>query len=315
MVVRVRAPLRISFAGGGTDVAPFPQTEGGAVLSATIDRFVHGTLRPRPDDRVVVTSPGDLDFASAAMKRLGLGGYHVDLRCAVPPGSGLGSSSATTVALVGAVREYFGLAWSAGDVARLAFQIERDDLGIAGGTQDHYAAAFGGFNFIEFGSDVVVHPLSVPPSVVDRLAAGLLLCFTGVTRESARIIRDQTARVRGRQDRTLAGLRAQKSLAVRMRTALLDGDLDCFGELLGAAWAQKKKFSPLITTPRIDEIYDLALRAGARGGKVTGAGGGGHLLFYCDPAGREKVRAALTRFGATVTGIGFDRAGLTTWQA
>ncbi|HEY3607501.1 MAG TPA: hypothetical protein VGL06_08370, partial [Pseudonocardiaceae bacterium] len=129
------------------------------------------------------------------------------------------------------------------------------------------------------------------------------------------IIRDQTARVTGRQDRTLAGLRAQKSLAVQMRTALLRGNLDCFGELLGEAWTQKKKFSPLITTPHIDEIYDLALRNGARGGKVTGAGGGGHLLFYCDPGRREQVRAALTGFGATVAEIGFDRAGLTTWQA
>ncbi|HEY3607594.1 MAG TPA: hypothetical protein VGL06_08845, partial [Pseudonocardiaceae bacterium] len=194
----MRTPLRISFAGGGTDVAPFPELEGGAVLSATIDRFVYGTLRPRTDDRVVVASCGGPDFASAAVRRLGRGGYHVDLRCAVPPGSGLGSSSATTVALVGAVREHFGLAWSAQDVARLAYRIEREDLGIAGGSQDHYATAFGGFNFIEFGHDVVVRPLSVPPSVVDRLAAGLLLCFTGVTRDSALIIRDQTARVTGR---------------------------------------------------------------------------------------------------------------------
>jgi D-glycero-alpha-D-manno-heptose-7-phosphate kinase len=219
------------------------------------------------------------------------------------------------VALVGLVCRYFGLSPSRHDVAASAHRIERVDLGVAGGLQDHYAATFGGFNLIEFGARVVVRPLPVTEAVTRRLAAGLLLCFTGVTRESSGIIADQTARVRGADERVLAGLRAQKALATELGAALLRGDLDLFGDLLGEAWQQKKRLSPLITTPRIDEAYDLALRNGARGGKITGAGGGGHLLLYCDPPVRDRVARALTRFGATVAGVRFHPAGLTTWPA
>ncbi len=264
MVVRSRAPLRLSFAGGGTDVAPFPETEGGAVLSATIDRYAYGSLTPRADQRISVHSldlgmsldfdaraepsfDGRLDLVKAAVRRLGgdSSGFDLLLRSSAPPGSGLGSSSTMLVALVGLLREHHRLPLTDYEVAELAYQAERVDLRIRGGHQDHYAATFGGFNFIEFGERVIVNPLRVKDSVVDELQLNLLLCWTGTTRQSARIIEDQTARLAGGELETLAGLRAQKELAVSMKSALLRGELSEFGSLLGEAWKQKKRMSPL----------------------------------------------------------------------
>jgi len=338
VLVRAKAPLRVSFAGGGTDVSPFPETEGGVVLSATIDRYAYGSLRTRADGTISIESvdfglsldfpaegmvdgtvfDGRLDLVKAAIRRLSMddtGGYDLLLRSTAPPGSGLGSSSTIMVALVGLLREYYSLPLSEYEIAHLAWEIERRDLGIRGGLQDHYAATFGGFNFIEFGDRVIVNPLRVRDSTVNELELNLLLCYTGVTRESAHIIRDQTARVQTHDARTLEGLRAQKDLAVGMKAALLRGELDAFGELLGQAWAEKKKMSPLITTDLIDEAYDLALQCGATGGKVTGAGGGGYILFYCDFTRKHRVAEALEKLGASVTEFSFERRGLATWRA
>lgn len=337
MLVRAKAPLRVSFAGGGTDVSPFPETEGGVVLSATIDRYAYGSLRTRDDGTISIESvdfglsldfpaegmadgtvfDGRLDLVKAAIRRLSMddtGGYDLLLRSTAPPGSGLGSSSTTMVALVGLLREYYSLPLSEYELAHLAWEIERHDLGISGGLQDHYAATFGGFNFIEFGDRVIVNPLRVRDSTVNELELNLLLCYTGITRESAHIITDQTSRVQTHDPRTLSGLRAQKDLAVAMKAALLRGELDEFGELLGQAWLEKKKLSPLISTDLIDEAYELAMQCGATGGKVTGAGGGGYILFYCDFTRKHRVAAALEKLGASVTEFSFERRGLATWR-
>jgi D-glycero-alpha-D-manno-heptose-7-phosphate kinase len=335
VVVRAKAPLRLSFAGGGTDVSPFPETEGGVVLSTTINQFAYGSLNPRGDNQVSIESvdfglsldfpvtedpvlDGKLDLVKAAIKRLrrdDLGGYDLVLRSASPPGSGLGSSSTMMVALVGLLLEFCKLPLDQYEIAHLAYQIERQDLGIPGGLQDHYAATFGGFNFIEFGERVVVNPLRVRDETVNELELSLLLCFTGVTRESAHIISDQTSRVTGGQAGTIEGLRAQKELAVAMKGALLRGKLGEFGDLLGEAWRQKKRLSPMIATPRIDEAYDVALRNGAVSGKVTGAGGGGYILFYCDFEKKHRVAEALERIGVTPKEFSFESRGLTTWRA
>jgi D-glycero-alpha-D-manno-heptose-7-phosphate kinase len=335
MVVRAKAPLRLSFAGGGTDVTPFPETEGGAVLSATIDRFAYGSLCPRPDDQVSIESvdfglsldfpvtedpvlDGKLDLVKAAIRRLrreDFGGYDLVLRSNTPPGSGLGSSSTMMVALVGMLHEFYGLPLDQYEIADLAHAIEREDLNIRGGLQDHYAATFGGFNFIEFGDRVIVNPLRVRGQIVNELEFNLLLCFTGVTRESAHIIADQTHRVQTAEPGTLAGLRAQKQLAVAMKSALLRGKLGEFGDLLGEAWREKQRLSPMIATPRIQEAFEIALRSGAISGKVTGAGGGGYILFYCDFRKKHRVADALTRFGVTATEFSFEPRGLTTWRA
>jgi D-glycero-alpha-D-manno-heptose-7-phosphate kinase len=261
---------------------------------------------------------GRLDLVKAAIRRLGeqeTAGYDLVLRSNAPPGSGLGSSSAMMVALVALLQEHYQLPLTEYETAHLAYVIERSDLGIQGGLQDHYAATFGGFNFIEFGDRVVVNPLRVRDSIVNELEMNLMLCFTGVTRESANIIVDQTARVESKEGDTLDGLRAQKELAVAMKDALLRGELDRFGSLLGEAWQQKKKMSPLISTPRIEEAYQLAIDGGALGGKLTGAGGGGYLLLYCDFAQRHRVAEKLTAFGATVADLAFASNGVTTWRA
>ena len=333
--VRAKAPLRISFAGGGTDVSPFPESEGGAVLSATIDHFAYGSLSPRPDNQISIESvdfgmsldfpvtedpvlDGKLDLVKAAIKRLrqeAPGGYDLVLRSSAPPGSGLGSSSTMMVALVGLLHRFYGLPLDQYEIADLAYAIERHDLAIRGGYQDHYAATFGGFNFIEFGERVVVNPLRIRDSTVNELELNLLLCFTGVTRESAHIIADQTYRVESAQAGTLAGLRAQKELAVAMKSALLRGKLSEFAELLGEAWREKQRLSPLIATPRIQEVYDLAVRNGAISGKVTGAGGGGYILFYCDFKKKHRVAEALERIGVSTIGFSFEPRGLTTWRA
>jgi D-glycero-alpha-D-manno-heptose-7-phosphate kinase len=333
--VRAKAPLRLSFAGGGTDVSPFPETEGGVVLSATIDRFAYGSLSPRPDNQVSIESvdfglsldfpvtedpvlDGKLDLVKAAIRRLrreDLGGYSLVLRSNSPPGSGLGSSSTMMVALVGMLHEFYRLPLDQYEIADLAHAIEREDLSIRGGLQDHYAAAFGGFNFIEFGERVIVNPLRVRDSTINELEFSLLLCFTGITRQSAHIISDQTDRVKAAESDTLAGLRAQKRLAVEMKSALLRGKLGDFGELLGEAWREKQRLSPMIATPRIQEAFEIALSNGAISGKVTGAGGGGYILFFCDFNKKHRVADALEQFGATPTEFSFEPRGLTTWRA
>jgi D-glycero-alpha-D-manno-heptose-7-phosphate kinase len=317
-------------------VPPFPAREGGCVLSATIDRYAHGSLIPRTDRMVTIESvdfktttemsldneilvDGSMDLIKAAVRRfgrVGSDGYDLVLRSNAPPGSGLGSSSTMMVALTGLLARHYGEFTSSYETAQLAWEIERKDLGIAGGMQDQYAATFGGFNFIEFAADrVIVNPLRIRDETVLELEFSLLLCFTGITRDSARVIEDQTRRAASGARETLAGLRAQKDLALEMKAALLTGQLNDFGALLGEAWTQKKRMSPFISNERIDELYELALSKGALGGKITGAGGGGYILLFCDGAKKHRVVEALEFAGAEVTEVAFENRGLMTWLA
>jgi len=333
--ISAKAPLRVSFAGGGSDVPPFPATEGGAVLSATIDRYAFGSLSPRDDSQICIESvdfglsldfgikepvvfDGKLDLAKAAIRGLGDSaeqGYDLFLHSNAPPGSGLGSSSTMTVAMVGLLVERAGLRLTDYDLAHLAYKIEREDLGIKGGLQDHYAAVFGGFNYLEFyGDHVVVNPLRVKQDTINELEHNLLLCYTGVTRESRQIIGDQTSRLIAREADTVDAIRMQKQLAGHMKRALLRNELTKFGELLGDAWEHKKRMSPKITTPLIEEAYSVARREGAIGGKITGAGGGGYLLLYCDFRRKHRVAEALIGLGSTVTEFTFEPRGLMTWR-
>jgi D-glycero-alpha-D-manno-heptose-7-phosphate kinase len=196
----------------------------------------------------------------------------------------------------------------------LAFKLEREDLGIKGGLQDQYAATFGGFNYIEMnGERVLVNPLRISDEVVNELEHNMLLCYTGRTRRSDHIIEDQTERYVDRDDQALEGLRMQKQLAVAMKDALLRRRLNDFGELLGTAWEFKKKMSARISTDFIDEAYAAALSEGALGGKVTGAGGGGYMLFFCPFHLKHRVAERLTKMGGQVTEFEFAPRGLTTW--
>ena len=334
MLFRAKAPVRVSFAGGGTDVPPFPAQEGGLVLSATINKYAYGTLRPRADRQIRITSAdlrmtleyqaddpmhfdGNLDLVKAAIRNLGgrEDGYDLFLRSSAPPGSGLGSSSTLTVALIGLLKAYHRLPVTDYEIADLAYRVERHDLGIKGGLQDQYAATFGGFNFIEFADEhVIVNPLRIGSDTINELEHNMLLCFTGKTRVSDRIIDDQTERYRGGDAKTLEGLRMQKELAVEMKKALLQNRVSEFGSLLGHAWEYKRRMSDHISTPFIDEAYEEACRHGALGGKVTGAGGGGYMLFYCEFERRHEVAEALTRMGVTVGELAFEPHGLATWS-
>jgi len=335
-LLRARAPLRVSFAGGGTDVPPYPEEKGGLVLSATINQYAYGTLSTREDRQIGIQSldldavasfaldeaepDGDrLDLIKGAIRKLAADsehGFDLFLHSAAPPGSGLGSSSAVVVTLVGLLADHMRMSLTPYEKAHLAYTVERVDLGLKGGTQDQYAAVFGGFNFIEFrgGDEVIVNPLRIPWDTVQELEYNLLLCFTGRTRVGDHIIDDQMDRYRSQSTSTVDGMEMQKELAVEMKNALLRDNLTGFGELLGRAWDYKKQMSPKISNSQIDELYEEAIKHGAIGGKVTGAGGGGYLLLYCRYDAKHKVRAALDALGAEAVDFQFDNVGLVTWS-
>jgi len=335
MLIRSKAPLRIGFAGGGTDVPPYPEKEGGCVLNATINRYAYGTLRPRTDSQITIESldfgiteaydmkedmpyDGKLDLVKAAIKKF-IGydshGFDLFLHSDAPPGTGLGSSSTVMVALVGLMKEYRRLPMTDYEIAQTAYIIERKDLGIKGGLQDQYAATFGGFNFIEFlGDRTIVNPLRLGQDVINELEHNFLLCYTGKTRMSAKIIDDQIGRYeRGEKD-TLAGMGKLKEIAVEMKNALLQRQFDEFGSLLHKAWEAKKLNSTKITNPEIEEMYATAREAGAVGGKISGAGGGGFLLLYCQYDKKHAVAERLTKMGGTISEFSFCPYGLQTWR-
>jgi D-glycero-alpha-D-manno-heptose-7-phosphate kinase len=334
-LIRAKAPLRVSFAGGGTDVPPFPQDEGGCVLSATINRYAWGTLRVRADEKVCINSldlglslsysshrdlvyDGQIDLAKAAILRLAgspPSGLDLFLHTDAPPGSGLGSSSAIIVTLVGLLKELRTLPLTDYEVAELAYEIERVDLGIQGGLQDQYAAAFGGFNFIEFLADrVIVNSLKISPTILNELEYNLILCDTRKVRLSSSIIEDQVARYRGRDADTLGALVEIKRLTIEMKNALLRGRLETFGELLHEEWEQKKRMSSRISTPELDELYELARTEGAIGGKITGAGGGGFMLLYCPFEKKHRIGNVLREHGCDIHHLAFEPLGLQTWR-
>jgi D-glycero-alpha-D-manno-heptose-7-phosphate kinase len=336
MIIRSKAPLRISFAGGGTDVEPYLSERGGAVLSTTIDKYAYGSLRFRSDRQITVTSldydvvarykldepliyDGNLDLVKAVIRRLNREdseqGLDLFLHTDAPPGSGLGSSSAVVVALIGLFKHWLHLPLTNYEIADLAYQIERVDLGIKGGKQDQYAATFGGFNFIEFYRDAtIVNPLRVPPDVLNELHYNLLLCYTGKTRLSARIIDTQVQGYVQRQEDVVRAMDELKRIAIDLKNALLQGRLNDFGALLHEGWMNKKKMAAQISDPSIDELYEAARKHGALGGKMSGAGGGGYMFFYCAFDRKHMVAAQLERMGAQVVDFGFDFAGLQTWE-
>lgn len=329
---RARAPLRLSFCGGGTDVSPYPEEHGGCVLSATINHYAYASLRPRRDSRLTLASldydvvakyehakrvkfDGQLDLLKAAVKALKVKrGADLWTHSDAPPGSGLGASSTLMVALIAVLREWLKLDLSPYDVAELAYRVERQDLQLAGGRQDQYAAAFGGFNYIEFDAKgTVVTPLRLRRDTLEELEYRLLLCYMGQTRQSARIIERQTKGYTSGRSGTVEGLHALKAQTAEMKRALLLGHVDGFGELLHEAWVHKKKLAEGITTPHVDRMYEVARREGALGGKMTGAGGGGYFLFLTRFDRRHRVAAALEKLGGQVVPFQFESRGVRSW--
>ena len=333
MIIRSKAPLRISFGGGGTDVPPYPEEKGGAVLSSTIDKYAYCTLVTRNDKAISVKSmdynvaakfnvngelkyDGQLDLVKATIRKLDVhDGFDLFLHSDSPPGTGLGTSSALVVAIVGAFKQWLKLPLTGYDIAELAYHIERDEAGIKGGRQDQYAATFGGFNFIEFlGKTTVVNPLKINQNTLNELEYRLMLCYTGGSRLSAGILDDQTRAYIDGNDEVVRALQETKELAFSMKNALLLGKLNEFGSLMHQAWFCKKRFSSKITHQQIDELYELARQNGAIGGKLLGAGGGGYLLFLCEFDKWHHVAEKLEKAGGRIVNFTFDLLGMQSWE-
>jgi len=304
------------------------------VLSATINQYAYASLRPRRDSRLTLASldydvvarydhprriklDGNLDLIKAVVRAFKVRrGADLWVHSDAPPGSGLGSSSTLVVALIGVMSEWLRRPMPDYDVAELAYRIERVDLGLAGGRQDQYASAFGGFNFIEFNADgTVVNPLRIRTDVLNELEYRLLLCYMGQTRQSAKIIERQTAAYRAGQASVVEALRRLKGETLEMKKALLLGKVDALGELLHEAWESKKKLDEGISNSHVDRLYRLARREGAIGGKMPGAGGGGYFLLLTRFDRKHRVAAVLEKHGGQVVPFQFERRGLVTWAS
>lgn len=333
MIIRGRAPLRVSFGGGGTDIEPFCVEQGGAIIGSTINKYAYCSILPKEDDEIVVHSldfdmtvkynakenyvyDGKLDLVKAALNALDINqGCEVYLQCDAPPGSGLGTSSTVMVALLIAMAKWKGIVLDAYEMADLAYHVEREVLGIAGGYQDQYAATFGGFNFIEFHgrNNVVVNPLRIKKEIIHELQYNLLLCYTGNIHVSANIIQDQVNNFKNREVDVIAAMTEVKALAYAMKDELLKGNLHSFGKLLDYGWKSKKRMSSRISNPQIDELYEEAIKAGALGGKLLGAGGGGYLLMYCPYNVKHKVAKRMEEVGGQLADWNFELRGAQAW--
>jgi D-glycero-alpha-D-manno-heptose-7-phosphate kinase len=339
-VVRARAPLRLGLAGGGTDVAPYCDMHGGAVLNAAISWYAYATISPAPKGKVIfravdldqeVELDADADMPLDGPLALHRGVWRRIVRefnaniplsitlttsADVPAGSGLGSSSTVVVAMIEAFKEFMGLPLGEYEVARLAVDIERRELGLKGGLQDQYAATFGGVNFMEFndGGRVLVNPLRVRPAILAEFEASLVLYFTGVSRESAAIIEDQSSLMKANREDSIEAMHDLKRDAFAMKESLLRGEIRGVAEVLGRSWEAKKRTSGRISNAMIDRVHALALAEGADAGKVSGAGGGGFMMFVVDPVRRSRIVRVLGKEGGQVMTCHFTKSGVSGWR-
>jgi D-glycero-alpha-D-manno-heptose-7-phosphate kinase len=340
MIIRSKAPLRLGLAGGGTDVSPYSELFGGAVLNATIDQYAYCTIEETNNGSILFQA-NDLEqkVKYKSMPNLPVDG-HLDLHkgvynrivsqfrirkplsfklvtsCDVPPGSGLGTSSTMVVAILKAFTEWLNLPLGDYDMARLAYEIERVDLGLSGGKQDQYAATFGGFNFIEFHDNdrVIVNPLRIKRWIIDELEVSMVLFYTGDSRSSDKIIREQQKNTTEGKKIHIEATHNIKKNSYVMKDLLLKGDILQFCKALGKDWENKKNMASSITTKNIDKIYDAAIKAGAYGGKVSGAGGGGFMIFTVDPVKKLNLINALNQFNGRVLNFHFSDSGCQSWK-
>lgn len=338
MIYRSKAPLRIGLAGGGTDVSPYSDLYGGAVLNATISLYAHAAIEPLEEKKIILSAVdrheqqefvwtkelsvnGGLDLLKGVINRiqkdysLPQQGFRLTTYVDAPAGSGLGTSSTLVVAVLGAFAEMLRLPFGEYDLAHYAFKIERNDLQIAGGRQDQYAATFGGVNYMEFfaGDKVVVNPLRIKQQYLFELENNLLLYYTANHRDSGKIIEQQALNVLNKRESAIEAMHQLKQQALMLKEALLKGKLDEFGEILDFGFRQKRKMADGISNPLLEEIYEAAKAAGATGGKISGAGGGGFMIFYCPGNTKYKVMNALEKFGGWSRQYQFVQHGLETW--
>lgn len=338
MIIRAKAPLRIGLAGGGTDVSPYCDIYGGSILNACINMYAYATIEPRDDGKIEFRCEDRKEFAIFdSVEKFEIDGkfdllkgvynrlvkdyikkplsFTLTTYVDAPAGSGLGSSSTLVVAIVKAFQEWQNLPLGEYDLAKLAWSIEREDLKMAGGRQDQYAAAFGGFNFMEFSSNekVLVNPLRIRKEYVNELEFNVLLYYTGTSRLSAKIIESQVKNTKKKDEKAIDAMHKLKQQSLDMKEALLTGNLSKMGELLNTGWENKKKMSSSISNPVIDNIYETAIKAGASGGKISGAGGGGFFMFCCPNNSRYRVIEELTKLGGEFRRFRFTNIGAESW--
>lgn len=338
MIYRSKAPLRIGLAGGGTDVSPYCDIYGGAILNASVSLYAYATIIEIDDEKILIEAldrdeaetynlnsvlpiNGKLDILKGVINRIQKDygylkrGFRLSTSVDAPAGSGLGTSSTLVVAIIGAFTEMLKLPLGDYDIAHYAFEIERNDLGLSGGRQDQYAAMFGGVNFMEFYKDdkVIVNPLRIRPQYMHELENNLLLYFTDTSRESAKIIDEQVSNVNKKNEKSIEAMHQLKEQAKMMKEALLKGKLNEFGEILDYGFKHKKEMAQNISNSRIEDIYSAAKLAGATGGKISGAGGGGFMIFYCPANSKFNVVKSLKKFGGEIKNYSFIKYGLTTW--
>lgn len=338
MIYHSRAPLRIGLAGGGTDVSPYSDEYGGAILNATLSLYARASIEPIEGDFIELIAfdrqekqrfewneslpiDGKLDLLKGVYNRIQkdygmpFRGFRLSTFVDVPAGSGLGTSSTLVVAIIGAFAEILKLPMGDYDIAHYAYEIEREDLLLSGGKQDQYAATFGGVNYMEFSADdkVLVNPLRIKQEYLYELENNLLLYYTSTSRESALIIKEQQKNVLSKNVKSIEAMHHLKEQAKMMKEVLLKGRLNEIGEILDYGFQQKRLMAENISNSYIEEIYESAKKAGANGGKISGAGGGGFMIFYCPGNTRYKVIEALQGFGGEIRPYQFTQNGLTTW--
>jgi len=338
MIYRSKAPLRLGLAGGGTDVSPFSDEYGGAILNATISLAAHASIEPLNGKEIILNSidqkkeqsfkwsnelpiDGKLDLLKGVYNRIRKDynfpetGFKLSTFVDAPAGSGLGTSSTLVVAIIGAFTEMLKLPLGDYDIAHYAYEIERNDLKLAGGKQDQYAATFGGVNFMEFyeADKVIVNPLRIHSQYLHELQNNIVLYFTSTSRESATIIKEQQKNVNEKNAQSIEAMQQLKEQARMMKEALLKGRLNEIGEILDFGFRQKRLMAHNISNNSIEDIYNGAKKAGAMGGKISGAGGGGFMIFYCPANTRYKVIETLESFGGYCENYQFTKHGLTTW--
>ncbi len=339
MIIRSKAPLRLGLAGGGSDVSPYSDIYGGLVLNATINLYAYCTIEETADGLITIDSydssfkrsyplDGQLPLDGGAHLIKGvynrvvrdfgitLRPFRITTYNDAPAGSGLGTSSTMVVCILKAFVEWWSLPLGDYEIARLAYEIERLDLGLSGGKQDQYAAAFGGFNYIEFLPDdrVIVNPLKVKRWITDELESSLLLYFTGQSRSSARIIDEQRKNTSSGNEQAILAMHQIKQSAVDMKAAVLKGDMREFASILGRSWENKKKMASGITNENIQHAFDVAEAAGAKAGKVSGAGGGGFIIFFVEPTRKKQVEEALKALDGFVVPFLFTDGGAHGWK-
>jgi len=339
MIYRSKAPLRIGLAGGGTDVSPYCDLYGGAILNATISLYASATIEPLAVPQVIINAldrnedvaydladelpiDGTLDLATGVYNHLVAkygpvpSGFRLTTIVDAPAGSGLGSSSTLVVAIIGVFAEWLNLPLGEYDIAQMAYDIERVELAMAGGKQDQYAATFGGVNFMEFydGNKVIVNPLRIKPEYLFELENNLLLYFTATSRLSSTIIEAQSKNVTDKNQQSIEAMHQLKEQAQMMKEAMLKGNIHDIGRILDYGFRFKKQMAKGISNDSMDAIYEAAKKAGATGGKISGAGGGGFMMFYCPANTRFEVKKALQAFGGSISPYQFTERGLFTWR-